>query len=62
MATPHPDARAAAQAGKPLVVVHEADPFKGDASLDELCADCPDDLRDAVLCRGEGAPVVRAAC
>ena len=37
----------------PLILVHELDPRRGGASLEELQAECPDDLRGDVFIGAE---------
>ncbi|EOD35585.1 hypothetical protein EMIHUDRAFT_98575 [Emiliania huxleyi CCMP1516] len=41
--------RAALEKGKPLVLVHEADPDKGGGTLAELRSECPEDLQAAIF-------------
>ena len=43
------EVRAAVAMAKPLILVYESDPAKGGATLAELRAECPADLRDAVF-------------
>ncbi|EOD10874.1 hypothetical protein EMIHUDRAFT_215127 [Emiliania huxleyi CCMP1516] len=44
--------RAALEMGKPLVLVHEADPAKGGGTLAELRSECPEELRAAIFDAG----------
>ena len=44
--------RAALAMGKPLVLVHEADPDKGGGTLAELRSECPEELRAAIFDAG----------
>ena len=46
------EVRAALEKGKPLVLVHEADPNKGGGTLAELRAECPEELRAAIFDAG----------
>ena len=41
--------RAALEMGKPLVLVHEADPDKGGGTLAELRSECPEELQAAIF-------------
>ena len=41
--------RAALEKGKPLVLVHEADPDKGGGTLAELRSECPEELQAAIF-------------
>ena len=42
----------ALEMGKPLVLVHEADPDKGGGTLAELRSECPEELRAAIFDAG----------
>ena len=53
------EVRAAVNEEKPLVLVHEIDPQKGGAPLDEIMRECPDDLRDAVFRGRDVVPWLR---
>ncbi|EOD14409.1 hypothetical protein EMIHUDRAFT_451815 [Emiliania huxleyi CCMP1516] len=44
--------RAALEMGKPLVLVHEADPAKGGGTLAELRSECPEELQAAIFDAG----------
>ena len=44
--------RAALEMGKPLVLVHEADPDKGGGTLAELRSECPEELQAAIFDAG----------
>ena len=46
------DVRAAIEMGKPLILVHEADPGKGGGTLQELRAECPEDLQADIFDKG----------
>mmetsp|Transcript_15167 Transcript_15167/g.45702 ORF Transcript_15167/g.45702 Transcript_15167/m.45702 type:complete len:518 (-) Transcript_15167:419-1972(-) len=46
------EVRAALEMGKPLVLVHEADPDKGGGTLAELRSECPEELRAAIFDAG----------
>ncbi|EOD04348.1 hypothetical protein EMIHUDRAFT_221124 [Emiliania huxleyi CCMP1516] len=46
------EVRAALAMGKPLVLVHEADPDKGGGTLAELRSECPEELRAAIFDAG----------
>ena len=50
------EVRAALEMGKPLVLVHEADPDKGGGTLADLRAECPEELRAAIF--DAGWPIV----
>ena len=43
------EVRAALEMGKPLVLVHEADPDKGGGTLAELQSECPEELQAAIF-------------
>ncbi|EOD14192.1 hypothetical protein EMIHUDRAFT_470646 [Emiliania huxleyi CCMP1516] len=43
------EVRAALEMGKPLVLVHEADPDKGGGTLAELRSECPEELQAAIF-------------
>ena len=43
------EVRAALASEKPLVLVHETDPSKGGAPLEEIIRECPDELREAIF-------------
>ena len=43
------EVRAAREMGKPLVLVHEADPDKGGCTLAELRSECPKDLQATIF-------------
>ena len=43
------EVRAAVEMQKPIILVHESDASKGGASLDELRAECPEELREAIF-------------
>ena len=46
------EVRAALEMGKPLVLVHEADPDKGGGTLAELRSECPEELQAAIFDAG----------
>ena len=43
------EVRAALEKGKPLVLVHEADPDKGGGTLAKLRSECPEELQAAIF-------------
>lgn len=50
------EVRAAVEASKPLILVHEVDVKHGGASLPDLMAECPEDVREAVFGRPDEPP------
>ena len=46
------EVRAALETGKPLVLVHEADPDKGGGTLAKLRSECPEELQAAIFDAG----------
>ena len=46
------EVRAAIEKDKPLILVHEADPDKGGGTLQELRAECPEDLQAYIFDKG----------